>query len=107
MFVSRGILADIIAMIPTVLPVLAVLGGLSWLDLPIDIGSTMAARIALGVVVDDTIHFLTWLRISLDKQGDRYEAILSAYPSLATGGVSATSCGRAHAPTTARQVQAA
>ncbi len=90
MFVSRGILAGAIAMIPNVLPVLAVFGGLSWLGLPIDIGSMMAASIALGVAVDDTIHFLTWFRLSLDKDGDRHAAILSAYRHCATPTMQAT-----------------
>lgn len=90
MFVSRGILAGIVAMIPNVLPILAVFGGLSWLGVPIDIGTMMAASIALGVAVDDTIHYLTWFRISLEKDGDRHVAILSAYRHCATPTIQAT-----------------
>jgi predicted RND superfamily exporter protein len=90
MFVSRGVLAGMVAMIPNVLPVLVVFGGLSWLGRPIDIGSMMAASIALGVAVDDTIHYLTWYREALNREGDRYQAILSAYQHCATPTMQAT-----------------
>jgi len=90
MFVSRGIFAGLVAMIPNVLPVLVVFGGLSWLGQPIDIGSMMAASIALGVAVDDTIHFLTWYRASLNRTGDYRISIRSAYEHCATPTMQAT-----------------
>ena len=90
MYVSRGILAGLVAMVPNVLPVLVVFGGLSWIGMPIDIGSMMAASIALGVAVDDTIHYLTWFRISLNRDKDRHKAILSAYQHCATPTMQAT-----------------
>jgi predicted RND superfamily exporter protein len=89
MLVSRGVLAGCVAMLPNVLPVLVVFGGISWLGQPIEIGSMMAASIALGVAVDDTIHYLTWFRKSLDETGDRHTAILSAYRHCATPTVQA------------------
>lgn len=90
MFVARGFLAGLVAMIPNVLPVVVVFGGLSWLGWAIDIGSMMAASIALGVAVDDTIHYLTWYRVSLNRDGDRKNAILSAYHHCATPTMQAT-----------------
>jgi len=90
MFVSRGIFAGLVAMIPNVLPVLVVFGGLSWLGQPIDIGSMMAASIALGVAVDDTIHFLTWYRTSLNQTSDYRVSIRSAYEHCATPTMQAT-----------------
>ena len=56
-------------MLPNVLPVLVIFGGMGWLGIAVDIGSMMAASIALGVAVDDTIHFLTWYREDLQKAG--------------------------------------
>jgi predicted RND superfamily exporter protein len=90
MFVARGFLAGLVAMIPNVLPVVVVFGGLSWLGWAIDIGSMMAASIALGVAVDDTIHYLTWYRVSLNRDGNRKNAILSAYHHCATPTMQAT-----------------
>ena len=84
MFVSRGVAAGAVAMLPNVLPVLVVFGGMGWLGFPIDIGSMMSASIALGVAVDDTIHYLTWFREDLNRTGNRHQAILGAYQRCAT-----------------------
>lgn len=79
MLVCRGVAAGAVAMLPNVLPVLVIFGGMGWLALPIDIGSMMAASIALGVAVDDTIHYLAWFRGDLASYGNRPLAILCAY----------------------------
>jgi predicted RND superfamily exporter protein len=79
MFVCRSIFGGAVVMLPNVLPVLVVFGGMGWLGIPVDIGSMMAASIALGVAVDDTIHYLTWYREGLVEFRDRKAAILSAY----------------------------
>ena len=84
MFVCRGIAAGAVVMIPNVLPVLVVFGGMGWLGVPVDIGSMMAASIALGVAVDDTIHFLAWFRDDFKLYGDRAAAVMSAYRRSAT-----------------------
>jgi predicted RND superfamily exporter protein len=84
MFVSRSIRGGAVAMIPNVLPVVMVFGGMGWLGIPVDVGSMMTASIALGVAVDDTIHFLNWFREELDRLGDRKKAILAAYKHCAT-----------------------
>ena len=72
MFVCRSICGGAVVMLPNVLPVLVVFGGMGWLGIPVDIGSMMAASIALGVAVDDTIHYLTWYREGAGSSfGDR------------------------------------
>lgn len=50
------------AMIPNVLPAVGVLGGISLLGIKLDVGSVMTASIALGVAVDDTLHFILWFQ---------------------------------------------
>ncbi len=84
MFVSRGIWSGLVAMLPNCLPVLVVFGGMGWLGVPVTIGSMMSASIALGVAVDDTIHFLMWYRVELEKTGDRCASSLAAYRRCAT-----------------------
>jgi predicted RND superfamily exporter protein len=71
-------------MLPNLLPVLVVFGGMGWMNIAVDIGSMMTASIALGVAVDDTIHFLAWFRQDLQRLGNRRQAILSAYRRCAT-----------------------
>lgn len=84
MFVSRSVRAGIVAMIPNVLPVLVIFGLMGWMNIPIDIGSMMSASIALGVAVDDTIHFLSWFRGDLHELKDRRKAIIACYKRCAT-----------------------
>lgn len=84
MFISRSVWCGFIAMLPNVLPILVIFGGMGWSGIQVDIGSMMTASIALGVAVDDTIHYLTWFRWELDKGKDRHAAILAAYKRCAT-----------------------
>lgn len=79
MFVTRSVLGGAVAMLPNVLPVLVIFGAMGWLGINIDIGSMMSASIALGVAVDDTIHYLTWYRKDLGRLRDRRAAIRTAY----------------------------
>jgi predicted RND superfamily exporter protein len=84
MFISRSVAGGLVAMLPNVLPVLMVFGGMGWLNIDVDVGSMMTASIALGVAVDDTIHYLNWYREELDRLKDRKLAILAAYKHCAT-----------------------
>ncbi len=84
MMVSRSFIAGAVAMIPNVLPVLVIFGAMGWMGIAIDIGSMMTASIALGVAVDDTIHFLSWYRDDLDRLGSRRQAIITCYAKCAT-----------------------
>ncbi len=51
--------AGLIAIIPNVFPVIVLFGVMGYYQIPLDTGTTMVAVIALGICVDDTIHFLS------------------------------------------------
>lgn len=84
MWIARSVRGGAVAMLPNVLPILMVFGGMGWLGIDVDVGSMMTASIALGVAVDDTLHYLNWFREELDRLGDRKKAILAAYKHCAT-----------------------
>jgi hypothetical protein len=84
MYICGGIAAGLVVIVPNALPVLLVFGGMGWLGIRVDIGSMMAASIALGVAVDDTIHYLAWFKDDYKALGERKAAILSAYRRSAT-----------------------
>ncbi|MCU0961615.1 MAG: MMPL family transporter [Pirellulaceae bacterium] len=84
MLIARNIAGGLVAMLPNVLPVLVVFGAMGWMGINVDVGSMMTASVALGVAVDDTIHYLNWFREELDQTGDRKAAILAAYRHCAT-----------------------
>ena len=76
---KNGILAGTVSMIPNVFPVLLVFGIMGHRGDLVDIGTMMTASVAMGVAVDDTIHFLSWFRAFLDKGMDRVEAVIQTY----------------------------
>jgi predicted RND superfamily exporter protein len=45
-------------LVPNLWPVALVLGGMGWLNVPLDSASVMTASIVLGLAVDDTLHTL-------------------------------------------------
>jgi predicted RND superfamily exporter protein len=48
----------LLAIIPNLFPILLTLGLMGWLKIPLDIATVTIASIILGIVVDDTVHFL-------------------------------------------------
>ncbi len=73
--VQGGILSGLLAMVPNVFPIVLFFGFLGWRGDPIDIGVVMTASVALGIAVDDTLHFLTFFRRELDRNGCRERAV--------------------------------
>ena len=54
----RSLKLALLAMAPNVLPVTIVLGLMGWLDIPLDMMTITIAAIAIGISVDDTIHYI-------------------------------------------------
>jgi predicted RND superfamily exporter protein len=48
----------LLAMIPNGMPVLVAVGTMGWMGVELDFATVMVAGIALGIAVDDTIHYL-------------------------------------------------
>ena len=48
----------LLSMIPNLSPIIMIMGLMGWLGIPIDFGTVLIGSIAIGLVVDDTIHFL-------------------------------------------------
>ena len=77
--IADGLGAGIVSMIPNLFPVLLIFGLMGHLNIAVDIGTMMTASVAMGVAVDDTIHFLTWFRQFLDEGRSRVEAVIETY----------------------------
>lgn len=73
--VQAGVGAGLLAMVPNVFPAVVVFGLLGWMQFPLDIGSVMTASVAVGIAVDDTLHFLSFFRQRLAGTADRLEAV--------------------------------
>ena len=62
---------------------LIVFGMMGWLGVVIDVGTIMTPTVALGVSVDDVVHFLIWYRRGLSEGKTRKQAVMLAYEGCA------------------------
>jgi predicted RND superfamily exporter protein len=71
-------------MIPNVAPIALVFGAMGWLGISVDIGAVLTASVALGIAIDDTLHFLIWFRRGTEAGLCRVDAVRNAYDRCAT-----------------------
>lgn len=90
---SLNVAGGMISMIPNVFPVVLIFGAMGLLAVKVDIGSMMTASVAMGVAVDDTIHYLNWYRKGLSMGLTRISAIRMAYDRVATAMTQTTLIG--------------
>jgi predicted RND superfamily exporter protein len=54
----KSLRIGMISMIPNLIPITVTLGVMGYLDIRLDVATIMIASVAIGISVDDTIHFL-------------------------------------------------
>jgi predicted RND superfamily exporter protein len=65
----------LLSMIPNLAPILAALGLMGWVGLPLDAFTLLVGSIAIGLAVDDTIHFMHNFRRYHERSGDLRGAV--------------------------------
>ncbi len=65
----------LIAMLPNISPILMVMGIMGWFSIPLDMFTMLVASIAIGLAVDDTIHFIYNFRKYYEESGDVHQAV--------------------------------
>ena len=70
----------VVALFPNVITILIFFGSLGWFDIPIGVTISVIAAIALGIGVDDTIHFLSHYNENANKLRNKREASLKTLP---------------------------
>ena len=78
----RSLRIGLISIVPNVLPILLVVGGMGWSGLPINIGTAMIASVSMGLTVDSTIHYLTAYRRARAEGDTHLEAVEAAHGSV-------------------------
>ncbi len=68
----------LLSIAPNLFPVLTVFGAMGWLDISLNVATVMVASVALGVVDDDTIHFISRYRKETHNGATTDEAIETA-----------------------------
>jgi predicted RND superfamily exporter protein len=68
----------LLSIAPNLFPVVVVFGAMGWLDISLNVATVMVASVALGVVDDDTIHFISRYRKESQLGASTNEAIVIA-----------------------------
>jgi predicted RND superfamily exporter protein len=83
MLIARGFWAGLLIMIPNVLPETLVFGMMAWLGFQLDVAGILTASVAMGIAVNDTLHFVNWYARRLSLGDDRAQAIADSLTSCA------------------------
>lgn len=75
--------AGLLLGIPSLFPMACVFGGMGLLGVVVDTGTVMVPAVALGVTIDDAIHFMIWCRHGQERGLSRSESIMFAYEDCA------------------------
>ncbi len=68
--------AGALSLIPNVVPIAVLFGVMGWSGITLNVSTSMIAVIAVGIAVDDTIHYLTAFNKQIHRTGDQELAIL-------------------------------
>ncbi len=92
-----GMRLAVLALVPNLWPVAAMLGLMGWYGVPLDIATVMVASVVLGLAVDNTLHTLGHFRRLAAAQGAREAVVrsleITAPACLLTGVILAAGFG--------------
>ncbi|MCC6508001.1 MAG: MMPL family transporter [Pirellulaceae bacterium] len=83
MLIARGFWAGLLIMVPNVLPETVVFGMMAWLGFRLDIAGLLTASVAMGIAVNDTLHFVNWYARRLAAGDSRTQAVADTLSSCA------------------------
>jgi predicted RND superfamily exporter protein len=71
----RSVTLGLLALIPNLIPLIVGLGSMAFFGVALNPGTVMITAVALGIVVDDTVHFMTAISRQLRNTADISVAI--------------------------------
>jgi len=72
----------LIALLPNLLPIAIYYGVLGLLDVPLGLATSLIGSIALGIAVDDTVHYFTRFNLDARRLGCEQEATIATLRAL-------------------------
>lgn len=66
----------LLSMIPNLFPIVLTMGIMEWFNMPMDLFTMLVGSIAIGLAVDDTIHFMHNFRRYFEQSGDPKWAVM-------------------------------
>jgi len=82
LLIFRNIKISLIAIIPNIIVAAFILGVMGWMNIPLDIMTITIAAIAIGIAVDDTIHYIHRFQEELKKDNNYIEAVKRSHNSI-------------------------
>ncbi len=81
-FIFRSFYLAIIGLIPNLIAASMVLGAMGWFNIPLDMMTIMIAAIAIGIGVDNTIHYIFRFRKEFSKNNDYARCVQACHDSI-------------------------
>ena len=85
LFIFRSVSIALIAVLPNILPSLLILGVMGLANIPLDIMTITIAAIAIGIGIDNAVHYISRFQNEVLKDGDY---LSSMYRTHSTIGIS-------------------
>ncbi|MGB2927567.1 MAG: MMPL family transporter, partial [Desulfobacterales bacterium] len=63
-------------MVPNLVPIIITLGIMGWFNIPMSLFTMLVGNIAIGLAVDDTVHFMYNFRKYFEESGDPNFAVM-------------------------------
>ena len=73
--IFKSLSVGLVSIVPNVLPILVNFGIMGWMGIRLDSATSMISAIGIGIIVDDTIHFLHNFGENLKGKGDYISAM--------------------------------
>lgn len=79
----RNFSSGFLLALPSLFPMAIVFGAMGWMGIVVDVGTIMVPAVALGVTIDDAIHFMLWCRHGEERGMTKEQSIMFAYEDCA------------------------
>ena len=66
----------LLSLVPNVVPIIGLFGLMGFAGIDLNISTSMIAVIAIGIAVDDTIHYFNEFKLQIQAKGDAHQAIV-------------------------------
>ena len=76
--IFKSISVGLVSILPNILPILVNFGIMGWLGIRLDSATSMISAVGIGIIVDDTIHFLHSFKEELSPVSDYNKAMYGA-----------------------------
>lgn len=84
MLILKSVRAGLISIIPNILPIFMAMGAMGFFNIQLNLATVMTAGVAIGITVDDSIHYLVKFKKILLEVKDYAQAIALTNKSIGT-----------------------